>query len=174
MDPVKAYAGVSMRYTTLIVEDEPALRELFGCVLEGTGHSILLAENGEQALALAEQVEKGTPLLLLTDVLLPGINGHDLAKEFLRRYPLTRVGFLTGWFDQDLIRLGICPECSCILRKPFNISDLSRFVERLLLQPVCEGLFDGPATQDTAGKGELPIHHQHHSRTTRPARKDPP
>jgi two-component system cell cycle response regulator CpdR len=138
------------------------------------GDSILLAEDGQQALALAEQADKGTPLVLLTDVLLPGINGHDLAKEFLQRYPLTRVGFVTGWFDQDLISLGICPNCSCILRKPFELSDLRRFVDKILSQPVCEELFHEAADQRTAAGGGLPIHRPHDSRPVRPASKDSP
>jgi DNA-binding NtrC family response regulator len=128
--------------TVLVVEDESALRDLLERVLTIAGYTVLLAERGDEALALVKAADSG-PSILLTDVILPGMNGHDLAREIIRLYPATRVAFITGWFDPDPVPLGMCSSCWCLLLKPFSISELTSFVERIACEPTCQGLLYG-------------------------------
>jgi len=136
-----------MRYSVLLVEDESALRELFSSVLSNAGHSVLVAEDGKKALDIVDGIN-GLPFVLLTDVVLPGMNGHELAKHVLRLRAKTKVGFITGWFDQKLVQLGKCSDCRCVLRKPFTNSELVNFVARIASQDVCQGLSDQPKSRE--------------------------
>src|SRR5690348_13613407 len=128
--------------TVLIVEDEPALRELLSRVLIIAGYSTLVADRGEDALALVTAADS-VPSVLVADIVLPGMNGHDLAKEVVCLHPRTRVGFITGWFDPDSVPLGMCQSCWCLLRKPFSISELLSFVESITSEPTCQRLLYG-------------------------------
>lgn len=128
-----------MRYSVLVVEDESPLRELFCRALTNAGYEVFMADDSERALAMVSALD-GAPFVLLTDVVLPGMNGHALAMEILRLRPSARVGFITGGFNEHDIGLGKCPDCWCILRKPFTTSALSRFVAHIVTRSVCDRL----------------------------------
>jgi DNA-binding response OmpR family regulator len=76
----------------------------------------------------------------LTDVVLPGMNGHELAQNVIRLCPSIKIGFITGWFDEQVVKLGMCGDCGCVLRKPFAISELVRFVHEICRRDTCAGL----------------------------------
>jgi len=128
-----------MPASILVVEDSSELLQLFTTALTNAGYRVLAAENGEAALRVSFE-DNSAPAILLTDILLPGINGHVLATEIVRRRPATKVGFMSGWFDPELIKVGVCSNCWCLLRKPFTLAELLRFVETVASQCPCQGL----------------------------------
>ncbi len=80
--------------TVLLVEDEPSIRQLLRRLLLDLGYQLLEAPNGNQALEVADQ--RRAPLdLLLTDVIMPKMNGFALAARVTSRHPETRVLFIT-------------------------------------------------------------------------------
>jgi two-component system, cell cycle sensor histidine kinase and response regulator CckA len=127
----------------LLVEDDSVLRELLSRVLTSAGYEVFAAKDSTQALQIFAR-EQQASFILLTDVMLPGMNGHELAKGILRIRPATKVGFMSGWFDPDLIKLGMCGQCWCILNKPFENAALLRFVESIASRGACQGLADEP------------------------------
>src|SRR5437868_3139500 len=136
---------MSEKVTVILVEDDEAIRKLLNHALTAAGYLVTSAERADEALVLIEAMEftpAFTPAVLLTDVLLPGMNGHRLAKEIVRLCPTIRIGFITGWFDEDSVKLGMCSECSYLLGKPFTMSELIDFIERIATQPTCEALFN--------------------------------
>src|SRR4029077_17704163 len=82
--------------TILLVEDEPELRELTRSVLAGCGYSVVEAKNSEEAEQLAEKYGPKIQLLL-TDVIMPGISGRELAKKLQARQPALRVLYMSGY-----------------------------------------------------------------------------
>jgi len=125
--------------TILLVEDEPELRAMLVEALENAGYKVFASEDSESALALLEKMGD-VPFVLLSDVLLRGINGHELAEEVLRLRPTTKIGFMSGWFDETLMRHGMCADCAALLRKPFALSDLVSFIEEITGPGLCERL----------------------------------
>jgi len=116
--------------TVLIVDDNSDLRILLQRALERHGFSVLAAANGEKALRLSEQHE-GAIEILVSDILLPGLNGIELSKRIRAAHPETKVLFITGSGDQipELSELG-----TNILEKPFLPSELLRKVADVLSQ----------------------------------------
>lgn len=117
--------------TILLVEDEAAVRELARDVLRKQGYTVLEAENGQHALQVLD--DHGGPVdLLLTDVIMPGITGKELAKNILRRYPTVRIIYMSGYsYDviskQELLEPGIH-----LLQKPFSVYDLVKKAQEVL------------------------------------------
>ena len=117
--------------TILLVEDEAAVRELARDVLRKQGYTVLEAENGQHALQVLD--DHGGPVdLLLTDVIMPGITGKELAETILRRYPTVRVIYMSGYsYDviskQELLEPGIH-----LLQKPFSVYDLVKKAQEVL------------------------------------------
>jgi CheY-like chemotaxis protein len=107
--------------TILLVEDESALRELARQVLLQSGFSVLSAAKGEEALQIAAS-HKGSIHLLVTDVVLPGIRGTELANQLRMQRPGMKVIYMSGYTDSSL---GQIESTACLLQKPFRQSDLS-------------------------------------------------
>ena len=124
--------------TVLLVEDEDAVRGLACRVLENAGYRILEAADGHQALRLLEG--NGEPIqLLLTDVVMPGINGRELADRLREIQPDLRVIFTSG-YTGDLIRHhGVLEEEIDFLPKPYTPAVLAQRVRRALDQPSGSG-----------------------------------
>jgi signal transduction histidine kinase/ActR/RegA family two-component response regulator len=120
--------------TILLVEDEEALRELVARMLLERGHTVLQADCGRSALDVSEG-HPGTIDLLLTDVVMPGIGGRQVAREILLRRPETKVIFMSGYSDEALGARGILdPDCA-LLTKPFTGRALDRCLARVLGDP---------------------------------------
>jgi PAS domain S-box-containing protein len=114
--------------TILLVEDEGALREIARQVLVQSGFAVLSAANGEEALEMAAS-HKGFIHLLVTDVVLPGIRGTELAKQLRMQWPGTKVIYMSGYTDSSL---GQIESTACLLQKPFRPSDLTTKAREVL------------------------------------------
>ena len=116
--------------TVLIVEDNDNLRNLLQRTLEGVGFSVLPAADGAEALRWSEQHE-GTINIVVSDIVMPGLNGLELSKLIRAARPETKFLFITGFGDQfpELREYG-----ADVLEKPFLSSELLRKVEEILNQ----------------------------------------
>jgi two-component system cell cycle sensor histidine kinase/response regulator CckA len=81
--------------TILLAEDESSLRQMLGLVLQAAGYHLMIAEDGRQAVQLAEE-HGGRIDLLLSDIEMPGLTGPDLAQELLRTRPTLKVMLMSG------------------------------------------------------------------------------
>jgi two-component system cell cycle sensor histidine kinase/response regulator CckA len=113
--------------TILLVEDEESVRRLASLLLERSGYRLLVASSAEEALETARGYT-GQIDLLLTDVLLPGLNGRRLADLLSPERPSMKVVFASGYFDER----GILEPGSDFIQKPFNPETLARSVRRAL------------------------------------------
>jgi two-component system, cell cycle sensor histidine kinase and response regulator CckA len=119
--------------TILIVDDEEALVRVARRMLEAAGYLVLTATSGEEALRLVGQL--GGPLhLLLTDVVMPGMGGPELASRVLARHPETRVLFTSGYADDVALRDAIHEREQLLLPKPYDTHELRRMVREALDQ----------------------------------------
>jgi PAS domain S-box-containing protein len=117
--------------TILIVEDEEALRELARELLEANGYKVIEAERGETAIRLIENSHNPIDLLL-TDVVMPGMGGKQLAKRLLELRPGLRILYMSGYTDDVINNRGVLPEHTLLLPKPFTRAVLLRKVREAL------------------------------------------
>jgi CheY-like chemotaxis protein len=117
--------------TILIAEDEPDLRELTRIFLEGYGYTVLEAASAEQAIETAERF--GEPIgLLLTDVIMPGMSGRQLAEKILSKRPQTKIVYMTGYTDDMVVQHKVLEPGVKLLQKPFTKIDLALKVRSTL------------------------------------------
>ena len=130
---VAAVAGESTRgtETVLVVEDVEAVRAVTRRMLERYGYRVLEAADGEAAIRLAANSAEHIHLLL-TDVVMPNVSGRDLAEVFAKRYPDSKVLFMSGYTDDAIVRHGILQEGIAYLQKPFTPDSLASKVRKVL------------------------------------------
>jgi len=117
--------------TILIVEDEPDLRELTRIFLEGYGYTVLEASSAEEALQVAEKFSE--PInLLLTDVIMPGMSGRQLAEKVLGQRPQTKIVYMTGYTDDMVVQHKVLEPGVKLLQKPFGKVALAQKVRSTL------------------------------------------
>ncbi len=117
--------------TFLVVEDEPAFRDLLCEQLRSRGYQVLVASNGVEALQVAEQ-HKGPIRVLITDVIMPEMSGPDLAKNLTKLRGETDVLYMSGYTDDKLSNiLETEPELT-LIQKPFSIDDLVQKIQEIL------------------------------------------
>jgi CheY-like chemotaxis protein len=108
--------------TVLVAEDESVIRTIIKRSLEKAGYTVLLAENGDAAMRILES--HASPIhLLLTDMIMPGMSGSDLAQRARARHPGLRVLFLSGYTRATATGNGILPG-DAFLQKPFGTETL--------------------------------------------------
>lgn len=117
--------------TVLVAEDDPSVRALVKSVLERNGYRVLAAEDGVSALDLARE-QKGRIDLLLSDVVMPGMNGRALRAALLESYPALRVLFMSGYTGDVLAGLGELDRDVSLVPKPFTPDVLLKSVRKLL------------------------------------------
>jgi response regulator RpfG family c-di-GMP phosphodiesterase len=117
--------------TVLVVEDEPAILEMSKLMLEQQGYRILTAGTPGEAIRLAEK-HAGEIHLLMTDVVMPEMNGRDLAKELLSLYPNLKRLFMSGYTANVIAHHGVLDEGITFIQKPFSIRDLAAKVREAL------------------------------------------
>jgi PAS domain S-box-containing protein len=117
--------------TVLLVEDDEAVRGLAARVLGRQGYTVLQAPSGSDALTLAHQYA-GHIHLLLTDVVMPQMNGRQLAEHLFQIRPATRVLFMSGYTDDDIIRRGLLDLETAFLEKPFTVESLAETTRQTL------------------------------------------
>jgi PAS domain S-box-containing protein len=117
--------------TILLAEDEPGVRRLARVALERLGYRVLVAENGRDALEVAEA--HGAPIdLLVTDVIMPELDGGQLARALVALRPGLKVLFVSGYVDDAIVRRGVQGAGVALLDKPFTANTLARRVRAVL------------------------------------------
>ncbi|MGA9483990.1 MAG: PAS domain S-box protein [Candidatus Acidiferrales bacterium] len=117
--------------TVLLVEDEKGVRELAREYLELTGYTVIAAEDGHTALELAA-MHVGPIQLLMTDVVMPGISGRELAGRVKTIRPEIKVLFMSGYTDQAVVHHGILDTDAALLQKPFTMAALAAKLREIL------------------------------------------
>lgn len=116
----------------LVAEDEPTLNVLIVRILLNAGYHVVSCESGDEALAVVLN-EGGSFDLVLTDVVMPGINGFELAARIRERSPSTRILMMTGYAPDEMVRPDVLAQTT-LLSKPFGPPDLLRAVSMALTQ----------------------------------------
>ena len=129
--PVAADVPAGHGETVLVVEDEAAVLTLTRKMLVGLGYTVLTAPGPATALKLAEKHLDAIDLLI-TDVVMPGMNGRDLAEKLKAHYPNLRVLFMSGYTANVIAHRGILDAGMRFIQKPFNRGDLARKVREAL------------------------------------------
>jgi len=117
--------------TILLVEDEDSVRALAHRILELRGYTVLAAKTGTEALQLSERHE-GRIDLLVTDVVMPGIGGRELAERLVASRPGVRVLFMSGYTEDDVLRRGVLDAGAPFLEKPFSPTAFAQKVREVL------------------------------------------
>ena len=117
--------------TILLAEDDDAVRAIARTTLERAGYQVLSATDGANALVLADG-HAGPIDLLLTDVIMPGMNGRELAQAMTTRRPGLPVLFVSGYTDNVLAHHGLSSPNRALLDKPFTPASLTAAVAALL------------------------------------------
>jgi CheY-like chemotaxis protein len=115
----------------LVVEDEPAIRELVRRTLEGAGLVVIEAENGRQALDIFA-LGGDPPRLVLTDVIMPELNGRELSDALADLHPNLPVLFMSGYTGDDMLARSLLPETALFIQKPFAPEELVSRVRAML------------------------------------------
>jgi two-component system, cell cycle sensor histidine kinase and response regulator CckA len=123
--------------SVLLVEDDPAVRRLSADALRGAGYQVYVAPSAADALRLAENLKTRLDLLL-TDVVMPGMTGAELANQFRWRFPKVRILYMTGYTDDALGHHGLQGQAGRILQKPFTHEMLARRVSEALAPTACD------------------------------------
>jgi len=118
----------------LLVEDEEPVRAITLLLLETLGYRVVEAANGEDALRRVTE-SRETIDLLLTDVVMPGLSGRELAEAVRCRYPGLKVLFQTGYTGDAVARHGILQPEVALLQKPFTLNALAKKVQEALERP---------------------------------------
>jgi len=117
--------------TILLVEDETVVRQLVAEILESSGYTVMQAGDGPSALELLRR-HSGTLDLLVTDVVMPGMSGPEVAQAVTSMRPGTQVLYTSGYTDSAIGHHGVLEPGIAFLQKPFSADDLTRKVRVLL------------------------------------------
>jgi signal transduction histidine kinase/ActR/RegA family two-component response regulator len=121
--------------TILLVEDDPALREMATTLLRRLGYTVLAAANGIDALNLRQQHDTGQVDLLFTDVVMPQMSGKELSERIQALNPRTRVLFTSAYTENAIVHQGILNPGVALLQKPFTPNALALKLRAVLDQP---------------------------------------
>ena len=119
--------------TVLLVEDDAAIRQMTQMMLERLGYRVLFAETANEALRVARE-NLGDIQLLFTDVIMPEMNGHELATELLNINPKLKVLFMSGYTADVIAQRGMLEEGVQFIQKPFSMRDLAVKLREILDQ----------------------------------------
>jgi len=117
--------------TILLAEDEEMVRELASVILRNLGYTILEAKQGDEALRVFGQ-HKGTIDLLLTDVVMPGMSGRELAGRLASLGLKVKVLYMSGYTDDAIVRHGVLEKGVEFIQKPFTVARLAKKVREVL------------------------------------------
>jgi len=112
----------------LLAEDDNSLRGFLARALERAGHEVVVCENGDEAISA---LGDGPWDLLLTDIVMPGADGIEVAREAAQRQPDLRIMFITGFAAVALTAAQSAPQAK-VLSKPVHLRDLVSEVERMI------------------------------------------
>jgi PAS domain S-box-containing protein len=117
--------------TILVVEDEEKVRQLTVQILTKNGYTVLDASQGDEASHICKQ-HKGPIHLMVMDVVMPGMNGRELAKSLASLHPEMKVLYMSGYTDNAIVHHGILEKGLSFLQKPFTLEGLVRKVREVL------------------------------------------
>jgi len=121
--------------TILLVEDDPALREMASTLLRRLGYTVYPAADGIEALSLKQQHGVGHIDLLFTDVVMPHMSGKELSDRVRASHPHTRILFTSAYTENAIIHQGVFSKGLALLQKPFTPSALASKLREVLDQP---------------------------------------
>jgi CheY-like chemotaxis protein len=117
--------------TVLVAEDEDAVRQIIERALQARGYRVMAARDGREALALAGR-HAGQIDLLVTDVVMPDMNGRELSARLTQARPKVRTLFLSGYTDDAILHHGVLEDGVSFLQKPFSLVALARKVREVI------------------------------------------
>ncbi len=117
--------------TVLLVEDEESVRELVRVTLASRGYHVIEAENGDCGLRVAQAFKEHIDILI-TDVVMPGIGGRELAKKLVSLRPDISVLYLSGYTEDAVVAPGALGPATAFLQKPFTLQNLAKKVREVL------------------------------------------
>ncbi len=120
--------------TILLVEDEPAILDIASVMLEMQGYTVLKADSPGEAIRLARE-HVGEIQLLMTDVIMPEMNGRDLAKNLLSMYPQMKRLFMSGYTADVIATHGVLDDSVHFIQKPLSLPDMAAMVREVLDKP---------------------------------------
>jgi two-component system, cell cycle sensor histidine kinase and response regulator CckA len=132
--PASAAVAVTAQETILLVEDEPEVRSLVQRLLKMQGYTVVAAANADEALAIIRDF-KGHIDLMVTDVVMPGMSGRQLAERLAKILPDLKVLFVSGYTDDAIVHHGILDPGTAFLQKPFTPQTLARKVREVIEAP---------------------------------------
>jgi two-component system cell cycle sensor histidine kinase/response regulator CckA len=132
--------------TILVVEDEGAIRTLVTRILSAAGYTVVTATNGAEALRVCEEMPEGIDLVL-TDVVMPEMNGRILAEHLAQRRPGIKVMFMSGYAEDAIVHPELLEAETHFLGKPFTPDELTRKVR--------ERLDDGVSSASRSPRGAV-------------------
>jgi nitrogen-specific signal transduction histidine kinase/ActR/RegA family two-component response regulator len=145
LPPPAAGTGAPGGRTILVAEDEPGLREVILRILRKDGFLLLVAGNGQEAAAIAQQHE-GPIHAVLTDVVMPVMNGRELAAALAVSRPGTPILFMSGYAEPLMNEQGLIETDATILNKPFTRDELLAAIHRRVASASADLEPEGPAT----------------------------
>jgi CheY-like chemotaxis protein len=120
--------------TILVVEDEVQVRALVQEILQAEGYTVLIAADGDEGLQLCS--EHGEPIdLLLTDVVMPGLSGPEMAQCIMPMHPTIKVVYMSGYASDAIGDHGVLDSNTAFLQKPFTPDILISKVREMLAKP---------------------------------------
>jgi len=117
--------------TILLAEDDEFVRKLAHTVLKQSGYTVLTAKNGTDALQVLKSHD-GQVHLLLTDVVMPEMNGKELFNRAVENHPNLKVLYMSGYTDNVIAHSGVLEKGVAFIQKPFNVNDLTAKVREML------------------------------------------
>ncbi len=117
--------------TVLVVEDEETVRQVVREALRGFGYTVLETGDAEEAVRICA-AQPGRIHLLITDVVMPRMNGRTLAQQILKARPDLKVLYMSGYTDSAIVQHGVLERGVSFLQKPFNLLALARKVREVL------------------------------------------
>jgi two-component system, cell cycle sensor histidine kinase and response regulator CckA len=120
----KAESAAPGNETILLAEDEPAILEMTAAMLQHLGYTVLKAGTPGEAIRIAEE-HIGKIDLLITDVIMPEMNGHDLARNILPLYPDIQRLFMSGYTANVIAHQGVLDKGVHFIQKPFTMTSLA-------------------------------------------------
>ena len=126
--PAKTIPGSG---TILLVEDDYEVRNLASTILEKKGYRVISAESGKMALETIRK-HQDSPDLLLTDVVMPEMNGRQLHEEIIKKYPDIKTIFMSGYTQDVIAHHGIMDPGFHFIQKPFSINSLAKKIQKVM------------------------------------------
>jgi CheY-like chemotaxis protein len=117
--------------TVLVAEDEDAVRQIIEKALQARGYTVMVARGGTEALAIAGR-HAGQIDLLVTDVVMPDMNGRALSERLTHVRPTIKTLYLSGYTDDAILHHGVLEEGVAFLQKPFSLGALARKVREVI------------------------------------------